>query len=336
MSSKVPLQMADIARIAGVSKSTVSRALADSPLVNESTKSLIRDIAQHHGYRVNIAARNFRLKESLTVALLIPEAEGVDWTISDAFFLEMTAAIAEALDQRGHALLLTRATPQSGEWIEEFVRRRQADGIILIGQGSQHAVIENIARTFRGISVWGEAIPGSSYPAVGTDNLLGGQRATEHLIQRGCKNIAFVGYEPAPEVEARYQGYCAALEGAGLSQKKTLTFGALVGSASSSAVLANIIKKSPQIDGVFAASDQQAVALMTALQQNGISVPKQCAVVGYDDLPIAHWYHPALTTVHQSRTLGAQILVDNLLAGIEGRDTSNVKLDPELIIRESA
>ena len=235
MSRKDPMQMADIARIAGVSKSTVSRALADSSLVNEKTKSLIRDIAQQHGYRVNIAARNFRLKESLTVALLIPQADGVDWTISDAFFLEMTAAIAEALDERGHALLLTRATPQSGEWIEEFVRRRQADGIILIGQGSQHELIQQISETFQGISVWGEAI-----------------------------------------------------------------------------------------------------ALMTALQQNGVDVPGQCAVVGYDDLPIARWYHPALTTVHQSRTLGAQILVDNLLAAIEGRDTSNVKLDPQLVVRESA
>jgi len=336
VSRKDPMQMADIARIAGVSKSTVSRALADSSLVNEKTKSLIRDIAQQHGYRVNIAARNFRLKESLTVALLIPQADGVDWTISDAFFLEMTAAIAEALDERGHALLLTRATPQSGEWIEEFVRRRQADGIILIGQGSQHELIQQISETFQGISVWGEAIAGANYPTVGTDNLLGGERATEQLIRRGCQRIAFVGYEPAPEIDARFKGYLRALEAAGHSYQEKRVFGAVVGSDSASMVLERIIDQREQLDGFFAASDQQAVALMTALQQNGVNVPGQCAVVGYDDLPIARWYHPALTTVHQSRTLGAQILVDNLLAAIEGRDTSNVKLDPQLVVRESA
>lgn len=328
--------MADIARIAGVSKSTVSRALADSPLVNDKTKKLISELAEQHGYRVNVAARNFRLKESLTVALVIPQAEGVDWTISDAFFLEMTAAIAEALDERGHALLLTRATPQSGEWIEEFVRRRQADGIILVGQGSQHEVIQRIAKSFRGIAVWGEPLPDAIYPTVGTDNFLGGQRATEHLISRGCKRIGFVGYESGPEVEARYQGYRQALKNAGRDVSRSPTFDVVVGNASASAVLANIIEQSHQLDGFFAASDQQAVALMTALQQHGVKVPEQCAVVGYDDLPIARWYHPALTTVHQSRTLGAQILVDNLLAAIEGRDTANVKLDPELVIRESA
>jgi len=330
------MQMADIARIAGVSKSTVSRALADSPLVNDKTKSLIRDIAQQHGYRINIAARNFRLKESLTVALLIPEADGVDWTISDAFFLEMTAAIAEALDQRGHALLLTRTSPQSGEWIEEFVRRRHADGIILIGQGSQHEVIQNIAKTFRGISVWGEAIAGASYPTVGTDNFLGGQRATEHLLKRGCKRIAFVGYEPAPEIQARFQGYLSAIHAADIQHDETIVFSAVVGSSSANLVLERIIDQHEMIDGFFVATDQQAVALMTALQKIGVDIPSQCAIVGYDDLPIARWYHPALTTIHQSRTLGAQILVDNLLAAIEGRDTASVKLDPELVVRESA
>ena len=89
-------------------------------------------------------------------------------------------------------------------------------------------------------------------------------------------------------------------------------------------------------DGVFAVSDVQAVKLMTALMQHGVSIPTDCAVVGYDDLPIATWYHPALTTIHQSREMGAQILVDNLLAAIEGRDTVSVKLDPELIVRDSA
>ncbi len=333
---KEPVQMADIARMAGVSKSTVSRALSDSPLVNEATKSLVRDIAHAHNYRVNVAARNFRLKESLPVSLLIPEAEGVEWSISDPFFLEITAAIAEALDERGHTLLLSRTTPQSGQWIEDFVNRRHADGVILIGQGSQHDTLQRIASHYRGISIWGESVAGALYPTVGSDNELGGRRAVERLLLRGCKRIAFVGLEPVPEVNARYAGYRAALQIAGLTCDEALTFGVTVGSESAVHVLEELLLKRDCFDAIFAASDLQAVAVMTALMQVGVSVPNDCAVIGYDDVPLAAWYHPALTTIRQNRTLGAQILVDNLLAGIEGRETANVKLDPELIVRDSA
>lgn len=330
------VQMSDIARLAGVSKSTVSRALADSPLVNETTKALVREVAERHNYRVNVAARNFRLKESLTVALVMPAAAGVEWRISDPFFLEMTAAVAEALDERGHQLLLTRTTPQSGEWLEEFVAKRLADGLILIGQGTQHGTIERIARSYRGISVWGSPVSGASYPVVGSDNYLGGLRATEHLIGRGCRHIALVGYREDPEIRARYMGYREALAAAGLSCDEALTFGTVAGSATGKDTLSQLVAAKGRFDGVFAVSDLQAVKLMTALLQQGVSIPDECAVVGYDDLPIATWYHPALTTVHQSREMGAQILVDNLLAAIEGRDTVSVKLDPELIVRGSA
>ena len=328
--------MSDIARLAGVSKSTVSRALADSPLVSDKTKKLVREIAGQHNYRVNASARNFRLKESLTAAMLIPAAEGVDWTISDPFFLEMTAAVAEALDERGHSLLVSKTSPQPSDFLENFVAQRKADGLILLGQGTQHEVIQRIATTYRGISVWGEAVPGAKYPTVGSDNALGGRRAVDHLLARGCRRIAFVGHGTGPEIDARLDGYRAALGAAGVAIDESLIFGAIIGTEESKSTIEKVVSLRRQIDGIFVATDMQAVALMTALMQAGVSIPDDCAVVGYDDLSFAEQYHPALTTVHQSLTLGARVLVDNLLAGIEGRDTASVRLDPQLIIRESA
>lgn len=327
--------MADIARIAGVSKSTVSRALSDSPLVNDATKELVRKIAKEHNYRVNVAARNFRLKESLTVALVIPAADGVDWKLSAPFFLQMTAAIAEALDDMGHTLLLTRTKPQSGEWIEEYVAKRQSDGMILVGQGTQHAALQRIAQTYGAISVWGEAIPGALYPTVGSDNVLGGRKAAEHLIERGCKRLAFVGAEASPESEARLAGFRAVIDEHGFSLEDSLVFPPVTGNPHVLEVISRVVEARADYDGIFAATDLQALTIMTAMMQAGIAVPQQCKIIGFDDLPIAEWYNPPLTTMHQDLELGAKALVDNLMTVINGGEAQHVKLNPELVVRES-
>lgn len=329
--------MADIAALVGVSTSTVSRALSDSPLVSEKTRKLIKQVAQEHNYRVNAAARNFRVKESLRVAVLMPKSAYQDWSISDPFFLELIGAIAEALDEHGHQLLLTRTKPQPGEWIAEFIHNRQADGVILIGQGSEHEMINELAQRYRAISVWGAKVDeNQAYPVVGSDNQLGGQRATQHLIDRGRRRIAFIGYQEAPEIYQRFLGYqqtvgtletgfdsnlVPALQGSGTSPSEELQW---------------LDEHGISYDAVFAATDRTAIAVMQWLLSQGISIPEQVAVVGYDDIPMASYTHPPLTTVYQNRSIGAKILVDNLLEALEGHKPEAVRLNPELIVRQSS
>ncbi len=330
-------QMADIAEIVGVSTSTVSRALSDSPLVSEKTRKLIKQVAEEHSYRVNAAARNFRVKDSLRVAVLMPKSAYQNWSISDPFFLELIAAIAEALDDHGHQLLLTRTKPQSGEWIAEFIHNRQADGVILIGQGSEHKMINELAQRYRAISVWGAKVDeDQAYPVVGSDNHLGGQRAASHLIERGRQKIAFIGYQEAPEIFQRFLGYQDALNEHGPGFDPNLV-PALQGCSGDPVEELNwLTEHKVSFDALFAASDRIAIGAMHHLQSQGISIPEQVAVVGYDDIPMASYSHPPLTTIYQNRSIGAKILVDNLLEALDGHKPEALRLDPELIVRQSS
>lgn len=330
-------QMIDIAKLAGVSKSTVSRALADSPLVNQKTKDLVVKIAKEQNYRLNTAARNFRLKETLTIAVLLPSSNEADWRLSDPFFLELLGSIAEAIDDHGHQLLLSRTSPQASDWIEDFINKRSADGVILIGQGSQHEEINRLAESYKAISVWGAKISDDqTYPVVGTDNHLGGYRATHYLLEKKRKNILFLGYRDLPEINQRFDGYKQALAEHNLKPNKKLIIATGAEDNDAYMSIQQTIKSGIKFDAIVAVSDVDAMSAIRALQNNNIQVPEDVSVIGYDDISLASYYNPPLTTIHQNRSVGGKILVDNLLEAIEGHKPEAITLNPELIIRESA
>ena len=124
----------------------------------------------------------------------MPSAEHNDWRLSDPFFLDFLGHIAESLDDKGHQLLLSRTHAQSSEAIEAFLNTRSTDDVISIGQGSLHANIEKLSQHFPVMAVWGAQLSAKlSYATVGSDNRLGGRRATEHLIQQECRAIVLLG-----------------------------------------------------------------------------------------------------------------------------------------------
>ena len=330
-------QMVDIARLAGVSKSTVSRALADSPLVNDKTKALVKKIAIEHNYRLNVAARNFRLKESLTISVLLPTAVGADWRLSDPFFLELLGAIADSVDAHGHQLLLSRTSPQDGNWIKSFVEKRNADGLILIGQGSQHKAINELAKNYKALSVWGAKLEDTMhYPVVGTDNELGGKRITTHLLSQGRRRIAFLGLRDSPEIMQRFAGYCLAHNEFDLPWHKSLVVEDQINPSPLQTQLKKLLGLKSGCDAIVASSDVQAMSAIQSLQELGLSVPRDIAVVGYDDITLAQYYNPALTTIHQDRKQAGNFLVENVLSAINGGETTTRTLDPELVVRDSA
>ncbi len=331
--------MSDIANMAGVSKSTVSRALADSPLVNQATKDLVRKIAREQNYRLNVAARNFRLKESLTIGVILPsgEGEGADWRLSDPFFLEMLGALADAADQRGHQLLVPRSKPQKHDWIRSYAEKGTTDGLIFIGQGSQHDAINELAQHYPALAVWGAQIDAKqNYSIVGTDNSGGGFRATDYLLKQGRRHIAFFGHRNLPEIEQRYQGYLAAHKEHGLETNPALVINEERLEKSAEESLRACLSSESGLDAIFSSNDIQAMAVIRAVKNLGLTVPDDIAVVGYDDLNLAKDYSPSLTTIRQDRTEAGGLLVDIVLEAYEGRSTQSTILNPELIIRESA
>lgn len=329
--------MSDLARLANVNVSTVSRALNDSPLVKPETKREILRIAEDIGYSVNVAARNLRRQSSETLALVIPIRPDSGETISDPFFLEMVGAVSMAASERGYDLLVS--TPRDETTIAErrLLQTGRADGLIIIGQAGRENRLQSIGALESRIVVWGGRQAGTDYTLVGSDNRLGGQLATEHLLSLGRRRILFVGDRDLPEIALRYEGYRQAHGNAGVAISPDLYAQIGFGHAVKDTVptLGALLQGGLRIDGVFAASDALAIASIDALKQTGLDVPGDVSVVGYDDIAQAALSRPALTTISQSIAQGGRLLVESLIRKLDGELVGPQTTETKLIIRDS-
>lgn len=212
----------------------------------------------------------------------------------------------------------------------------QVAGLIVVGQLGCHDYLNELARRQVPIVVWGAAMPDANYRQVGSDNLKGGYVATKHLVEVGCSNIAFVGDVNYPEGRLRYEGYKQALIEAGLVVDPVLTHPFLFGEASTRAAVEQWMSTGNHFDGVFAGSDLAAINVMSALNGRGKKVPEDVKLVGYDDIPMASYLHPSLTTVRQSTEEAAKHLVCLLHEALAGAPRRNVVLETKLVVRESS
>ena len=328
--------MADIARLAGVSVSTVSRALNDSPLIPEETKERIRRIARTYNYELHVGARNLRLQRTQTIAAVIPFGETSDRQVSDPFYLEIIGAIANKLAEYDYDLLISRAHAADEGWYQRYVLGKRVDGLIIIGRKLNDRGIAKLVELGANFVVWGPPLPGQRYVSVGSDGVSGAAQAVRHLIQLGRRRIAFIGGdEDETETWLRRRGYEQELQRAGLPLDANLIAYAHFTSESGYFAMRQLLARAPDIDGVFVCSDLMAVAAMEALRQEGRDVPNDVSIVGYDDIPLAAHCSPPLTTVRQQIRRGGMLLASKLIDLIEGRQVESVTLPVELIIRES-
>jgi DNA-binding LacI/PurR family transcriptional regulator len=329
------LTMDDIARMAGVSKSTVSRALAGSTRISAETRGRIVELARRSRYTVNEGARSLRQRRTRTIEVLIPIEPDNAQPVSDPFFLDLLGAIADALSAREHDLLLSKSAPWLRPDGANSLVSGRADGIIVIGQGRRLPELRALAQAHAPIVVWGAHLPGEPYTIVGGDNRGGGALATGHLLRLGRRRIAFLGDPTLPETRLRHEGYVQALQDAGLAPDPRLTaasgFDARGAFAAAQALQASV----PDLDGVVAGSDVIAMSAIAALGAAGVASPRDVGVVGYDDASAAAWFNPALTTISQSIRAGGEALVEALFAKLEGRPAQNVLLPARLIVRSS-
>ena len=332
------MKMSDLARIAGVSKSTVSRALAGSERVTLETRERIQNLAKQHNYRMNVRARNFRLQNVLTIGVLLPSNGRSDWLATDPFILEMLGAIADALEAKGgHELLLAKHTNNDPSWITEFAQTRSVNGIIVVGQSLYHEELNSAAEFQEAMVVWGAEIPDQKYVTVGSDNYLGGKLATEHLLKQGRRNFAFLGDIRFPETKLRYNGYRDALRSAGLEYRSELTTDSANASDLALQSTSNLLLNEPAFDALIASSDMLAYSAIKALNNFGLNVPRDVAVVGYDNITLSEYSNPTLSSITQDRAEGGRLLVEKLFEQLEKKEVvSNAKIKTELVIRESS
>lgn len=330
------VQMADLARMAGVSISTVSRALSGSPLIQPATRERITLLARSLNYQVNAGAASLRRRDLSTVGVvLLDNAERPMQAASDPFIMTLVGSLADALAERGQDMLLARYRPDRQAQLPVLVDSGRVAGLIFIGQCHWHEALNDLARRDVPMVVWGAEVPGGHYPVVGADNEAGGYEATRHLIAQGCRRLAFLGDRAHPEVVARHRGYGRALREAGLEAASPWIEPVGFDVPEVASVVARWMGAEPRPDGVFACSDLMALSLVRALSERGLQVPHDLKVVGFDDIPIAGHTQPSLTTVRQPMDQAGRALAELLTQRLEGQHPASVRLPAELRVRES-
>ncbi|WP_340587294.1 LacI family DNA-binding transcriptional regulator [Erythrobacter alti] len=325
----------DLARVAGVSPGTVSRALAGKSLVNAKTRDRIQALAREHGFQPNQMASALRRQKTGVIGVAIPLGHDRQQQISDSFFMTLLGHLADELTEKGYDLMLRRVIPERDEdWLDRFIRSGIIDGVIVIGQSDQFDRIEEVADGYLPMVVWGNHQEGQRHCVVGADNRLGGRLAAERLIAAGAKRLAFFGDTGPFEFAARYAGARDVAQAMGVSITSVSTH--LSPEQTSKEISSFLAEHREEIDGIFAASDSIAFACMQELRKLDIKVPGEIKLVGFDDLPIAKQTLPPLTTIRQDIEAGAHGLVDLLLRRLQGDETESLVMPPRLIVRETA
>ncbi|MYM23626.1 substrate-binding domain-containing protein [Duganella sp. FT135W] len=330
------LQMADIARLAGVSTSTVSRALAGSKLISEETRTRVMELARSLKYNINIGAQNLRMKQNRTVGVVVPYDPDTRQHLSDPFFLSMLGSLADALTEQGFDMLVSRVDASELDAAAAPFDTGRVIGIVLIGQWRHHDQLNQLAARHVPIVVWGAQLPQQLYCTVGGDNLAGGELAGAHLLAQGRKRIAFFGDINLPEIGQRYEGLCNALAKAGITPDPALLVPASFVPDGGRLAVEELQRRGVVFDAVFAGSDLMAMTAINTFRQLGVDVPGRVAVIGYDDIELSSYFHPPLTTVQQPVREAGRALVASLLELTEGRPAPSLKLPTQLIVRSSS
>lgn len=330
-----PLNMSDIARLANVSKPTVSRVLNGSPLVSAQTRERVLEVAQAHGYAVNRNAQRLRQPRTNTIAVALDFGSHRHGAIGDPFIFELLAGISEALSVRDQDLLLSPPGLDTVKGFLDLHRSRGADGFIVLGQGTRDKMLRTLARQDVPFVVWGAVEPASGYCAVGSDNLTGGRLAGERFVELGRKRWLFVGDIQHEELRLRYEGLriAAAHTRAGIAIDR-LSIGSMAFAHTFEQVTAHLRREEPP-DAVFAFSDTAAMAVISAFRAHGLEAPTDYSLVGYNDIPPAAHFSPAITTIAQETSLAGAMLVEKLMQRLDGGKPRSAMLPTRMIVRET-
>lgn len=313
--------MADIARLAGVSIATVSRALSGDTMVAPATRVRVAQIAQSLHYAVDGRARGLRLGCNDAVCVIVPRESHPGLPLGDPLILDLLGSLSDALAAQGRTMQLLRPAALDVQALARDLPATRARGLVILCQGEHHAQLQSMVDRGLPFVVWGTRPDGQRYATVGGDNLIGGRLATGHLLDRGARRIAFVGDSRQPEMAQRHAGYLQAHRARGVAPltDSPTPWPLPVEDPGDQVIqlVTEILRREPATDGFFAGSDLMAMAVVRRLRQTGRRVPEDVLVAGYGDTVAAAQFHPPLTSVCQATAqAGPAILkvLDGLLA----------------------
>ena len=324
----------DVARLAEVSTATVSRVINSPDRVRESTRIKVQRAMGVCNYKYNALARGFATKQSKTIGLLIP-------TIKNSVFAESTRGVQDYADEQQNQVILgnTYYQYEQEEKLIKTLLEKRVDGLIITTTNPKGAVLKSLVDEGIPFVLLYSTLKGGAISAVGVDNYRGGYLATEHLIMLGHQRIGMVAgsFSMSDRSLHRWHGYKQCLKKYGIPYDKDLltqTDYSLSGGKEAAQELLSL--KYPPT-ALFCSNDYLALGAMKGARERGLDLPKDLSVVGFDDIRIASYITPELTTVRQPAydmgKLGAQMLFDLM----EKRQTKPVQmmLDSSLVVRES-
>ncbi len=324
----------DIARIAGVSVNTVSRALNNKPNVREETKKKILKIAEELGYVKNIAASSLRKKISKTIGVILEDS-------SNPFYAEVLKGIEYAARKQGYQLMLMnteRVYENEEKAIFTFLQRR-VDGLIIAPVQTEDDDIKKLVRMNFPVVILGRHFEGTKVDEIHSDEVKGGYLATKHLLERGKKMpIMINSYLFRSAARMRLEGYKKALAEYGIRFDENMVITTDIDVEDGYEALLEAVKNKITFDSVFCYNDMMAFGVIKALEELKFEIPKDVAVVGYDDIVFSSYINPPLTTVRIKKfEMGyeAFTMLMNKITGKRKRAKRKI-LDVELIVRESA
>jgi LacI family transcriptional regulator len=326
----------DIAKQAGVSRSTVSRVINNQPNVRDNVRERVLKVIQDTGYHPNAAARTLASQHSWMIGLVLPRS--VSSFFADPYFPRLTQGIAQACNQYNYTLALFLVSTKEDEQkiYPRLSRKGYLDGILVQSGQFGDQLIDQLATTGIPLVVVGRPTHMQQVNYIDVDNVQAAYGAITHLVSNGrCKIGMISGPADSPVSVDRKAGYLQAMKEHGLAIEDTLIAEGDFTEVSGHAAMERLLRQKP--DAVFAASDIMAIGAMRAIRETGLRVPEDVAVVGFDDLPIAVLPEPQLTTVHQPVYQFGYKAVEFLIDLIENGvfPPRCVMMDTELIIRDS-
>jgi DNA-binding LacI/PurR family transcriptional regulator len=332
-----PPTLEEVASLAGVGRGTASRVINGSVQVSDASRAAVLHAIEELGYVPNRAARSLVTRLTDVVALVVSESE--ERLFGEPFFGLIVRGVSGALAGSQRQLLLTMAhrTHDRGR-LDNYLSRQHVDGVLLLSFHGDDPLPGQLEARGVPAVLGGRPSQPSALHFVDVDNAGGAAQAIAHLVQSGRRRIATVsGPQDMSAGQHRLEGYCAALEKAGLPFDPALIAAGDFSERSGWHATQTLLERAPDLDAVFAASDQMAVGAIAALTAAGRRVPTDVAVVGFDDSPSSRFVTPRLTTVHQPvEAMGAAMvrLLDDLIADT-GTPHEDLVLETHLVIRDS-
>jgi LacI family transcriptional regulator len=321
----------DVARAAGVSVATVSRVQNGSALVKEATRRRVGEVAQRMGYTPNVAARSLITSRTNTLGVLLPDLYG-------EFFSEVIRGIDQAAQRHGHHLLVSSSHDDRSA-VETALRamRGRVDGLIVMWPDLDEAGVPNLPAGFPVVLLNAPLGP-NGFDVITVANYDGAYAMVDHLLDLGHRRIAIIkGIEGNADAAERLRGYRGALASAGLAASAIEVAGQFT-EASGFHAANELLRREIRPSAIFAANDAMAIGALSALRQAGLQVPRDVGLAGFDDIPMARYLDPPLSTVHVDISALGEHATLRLLAAVRDKDKHRPRaetLPTTLVLRRS-